>query len=1263
MSGKTANFGLGYFDFKDPLDSALSVQVETHRFLTIDSQLFGLYSIFGKGVVSGLEVIVSTDIQLPFSLMVNPGVFFLLGRSVELPAVHLIEDIPSNSQFYVFANFTRSLNTLLVPSISISLYPIMENSVRLAAVVTGNGTISNIDLSFKNEISFRQLIINEIAKHKHRGDPDRIDLSREVKNSLPGARISDLDTAKIKRGVFKKERIPKLNHNDLKNKGFIGHAGLESFVRTIPDINRQLLGEVASVNLMRQNLFNIKKTPELASEIVNTVAIVPGITNNGLIDFDNSTAIINIDSGCITGEPEQAGMISTIKYESLGALQSYVNKANITFSTPIPIPPSGSGDIIPPPFGDASTDGYARISSVVTSSNFADGGNDNTVAFRDSFENPNNDNTAFPGLFISTESIPSSTTYSATPDQTFRTNGIYSVKFRGGKKEKLLFKRSVVINKNWSEYARINIDVRCKSASHSQVYFYFYNKNQAGQLEQSDVYTLLVADELTSNSDSSQQDFVTKTFEIIADARNQVDTIVFEVADVEADFVFNVDNVVVSGFIVTDGGGQSLVTQSYFPSGILLYRYVSSNLINLNSLFYDVVIPDGTSIEFRYRIGSNIISIMQESFSEPILSDQYIGSVGRVIDIQINFKAKVETDSNNNPYYSDTPILNGFILQISSSGEYAGFNISTVDQWLNGKGENIKILPSIEPLGELTIRTPLEIKNYYYATQNTVQKAYPNFVSYFGYSGNLLPLSPNQSIEIAASDGRRGLDTPVSVSRLSNKNLLICDTYNDRVLEVDNSGNLIRGFGSHYSLSTDGFFPISVIFNPRTGILQLLFNTEFDVDPNTFIMSSIRLYSGTVSSSLSILDSIVELGITKRILNIKLSTSKVDFIQASDIQVFVKLTPTGFDQPNGFTASETFRRLYSLDGLELFTGNFSYIDGIRHPVCASKSYNGNWWIANSNVLFDRLRAGLRNDNDEFFVQIDKELKFTLIVDIDDSIRAQDHRITFVNDPASVPTVAVGVVGNIQYAESVTLATKTKYTAEVKTTPNNPLYVINPEGSTFIFSFRVKVEVKNEQTGLYEEILQSPFYIDKRMTVLASVQQNDQLAVSVPSLVKLDTSSNTFNFTFGDVDSFTFSDYTLGSVQELDKNMILIGGLQKFSQEQQPPVEPQDPDSFEGQAVSLLAPYRGRMGIYDTELNSFVFNYESSDNTYISDTSRISNGEFIGSYLVAESTITANGGRIIVIDRFNNIVREINTGEYTIINDARVLANGNFLLSV
>jgi hypothetical protein len=41
---------------------------------------------------------------------------------------------------------------------------------------------------------------------------------------------------------------------------------------------------------------------------------------------------------------------------------------------------------------------------------------------------------------------------------------------------------------------------------------------------------------------------------------------------------------------------------------------------------------------------------------------------------------------------------------------------------------------------------------------------------------------------------------------------------------------------------------------------------------------------------------------------------------------------------------------------------------------------------------------------------------------------------------------------------------------------------------------------------------------------------------------------------------------------------------------------------------------------------------------------------------------SNGGRVIVIDRFNNIIREINTGEYTIINDARLLANGNFLLS-
>jgi len=1280
MAGRTPNFGLGYFDFKDSLDSSLSVDLEVDRFSTIDSQLFGLYSIFGNGIVEGLIVSISSDSQNPFSLNVSPGIYFINGKSTQLDFVKNIPEISSNSIFYVYAGFTRTLNSPIVASVFTSNFSSVDSAVRLAQVKTGNSTIASIDLSYRQEISFRQLIIDEIAKHKHRGDPDKIDLLREVKNSLPGARISDLNTAKIKRGVFKKERIPKLDHNDLMNKGFINHAGLETFVRTMPDRNRQLLGEVAAVNLMRQSFVSVKNDRSIANEMVNSIIVSPGHTDNSIIDIENSTAVINFDSGCITGIPEEVNTISSIKYTTLGALQSYTQINNITFSMGSPIPPVGSGDIYPPPLNDSSSEVEAYITPISSSSNFfggASGGGDGSggsggsggggVRFKDSFENANSDGTAYPGLFVETQEIPSSTTFGASPDNTLRTDGIYSVKFRGGKKEKLIFKRSVLINKNWSNYASINIDVRCRSVEHPAVYFYFYNKNEAGQLEQSDTYVLLSQNEITSNGNSSMQDFAEKSFEIASSDRNNVDSIVFEVADVETDFVFNIDDIFVSGLLSGggSGGGSAIVTQSYNSDGLLVYRYESPNLINLNSISFDTVVPDGTSIEFRWRAGNNVLSIVSEQFSDPVLSEQSILAVGRVFDIQIFFRAKEDTENEN--IFIDTPVLKGFTLQISSSGEFAGFNVAKVNQWMNGKGDNVKIEPTLFDLGDLTIKTPLEINNFFYATENSVQKSLPNFMSYFGYSGTNLPISPIQALEIDATDGRVGLDTPTSAVRLSNKNMIICDTYNDRVIEIDKSGNLIRGFGSHNvasSASNVGFFPMSAIFNPRTKILQIVFNSDFNVDPNTFELNSIKLYSNNITSSLSALDSVEATGITKKILSIKLSPVKIDFINSTTSDIFVKLTPAGFGQTDGFSNNETFRRLYSLDGLKLFVGDFTYVSNIRHPINAIKSYNNKIWICNSNILFDRIRAGLRNDNDEFFVAKDSQLKFNLVVSVDPSFAFEDYQITFINDQytAGSSYQPVLITGPIAYTDPVSVATKSRTIAEVTTTPTNQAYVINPEGTTFLFTFKIKVEVRNQQTNQYEEIAQSPFFVQKRITVLENVQAGSDAVPSVPSVILLNPETNQIDFNYGDETSFTFSDYTLGSIQEIDRELILIGGLQRFSSNQSPPVEIDDPDSFKGQAIEKLKDYRGRVGIYDLSTNSFVYSYDSSDGVYVSDVSKINGGELSGSYLIVESSIMSNGGRVIVIDPFNNIIREINTGEYTIINDARLLVNGNFLLS-
>ena len=54
--GQTRYYGLSFFDFGDSLNSAISVQKEINRFVVIDKQLYGMYQIFGNGVIDGFNV-------------------------------------------------------------------------------------------------------------------------------------------------------------------------------------------------------------------------------------------------------------------------------------------------------------------------------------------------------------------------------------------------------------------------------------------------------------------------------------------------------------------------------------------------------------------------------------------------------------------------------------------------------------------------------------------------------------------------------------------------------------------------------------------------------------------------------------------------------------------------------------------------------------------------------------------------------------------------------------------------------------------------------------------------------------------------------------------------------------------------------------------------------------------------------------------------------------------------------------------------------
>jgi hypothetical protein len=158
--GQTKNFGLYFFDFGDQLDSSLSIQKETDRFVLIDKQLYGLYSIFGNGVVSGWTVRdagFSTRKGISVSIDGGLGIINYLASETSIPAS--VSNLPSNSIIDILAVLTGS--TIRDRSVNFIYTPVDSNygsGLRVAQVTTGENSILLIDNTVRDLISFEELI-------------------------------------------------------------------------------------------------------------------------------------------------------------------------------------------------------------------------------------------------------------------------------------------------------------------------------------------------------------------------------------------------------------------------------------------------------------------------------------------------------------------------------------------------------------------------------------------------------------------------------------------------------------------------------------------------------------------------------------------------------------------------------------------------------------------------------------------------------------------------------------------------------------------------------------------------------------------------------------------------------------------------------------------------------------------------------------------------------------------------------------------------
>lgn len=302
MAGFTNFYKLAYFDLQDRLNQGINVQREIDRFVMIDSQIAAIYDVFGDGVISGWSVFDNGFSDTAgISIGITSGSGIISKKASQTVVPRFINNIPANSTVNIYATAVGSTPLTRQVKFQYSLTFVSIDSILIATVVTGNSSITSVNNSVRTSVFYQQTILDEINAHKHRGTPTKIDLNREVKNELSGARIDGFDASKITTGRLDKDRIPTIKHTDLDNVGVLTHAQLDTLAESLNDINQELFGNITSINLLKQIIFVKSKFSNVDRYFLNTSSYIPGVSQANFIDTDASTATIDNNNGCIIG--------------------------------------------------------------------------------------------------------------------------------------------------------------------------------------------------------------------------------------------------------------------------------------------------------------------------------------------------------------------------------------------------------------------------------------------------------------------------------------------------------------------------------------------------------------------------------------------------------------------------------------------------------------------------------------------------------------------------------------------------------------------------------------------------------------------------------------------------------------------------------------------------------------------------------------------------------------------------------------------------
>ena len=885
-------------------------------------------SIFGNGVVSGWNVTTETS----FSVSISSGfgnINFIAGRS-EFPVS--ISDIPPNSVSYVFVRtkertrFAEDVEFLIQPTKEID----NPNFLLLAEIISGPLSIERIDNSVRQEISFLEIIKSAIKSHKHRGgsqNPSKIDLVSEVKGVLPSFRIADFDAEKITTGIFDLARIPLLDHQDLQNVGLLTHPQLDTFVKTIESSNKELFGEISTANLLQlviaaKFIYDDPSSGQYVSDrtfdqnMFNQILIIPGITDNDFIDFDNTTAEIDLENRWIKGIPPTSGTSFYINYDTSLAWESAYRLENLIVA----------GDSVTLSFNDSDEQNILTVEdfeSATSPNQLLSGTDDGGIELFKRETVITSDNAKITSNSIETDVI----------------EGFYSGKFKHQQSFRVQYKKEFTSAQDWSSYDTFVLYIKCLSSIHGAVKIFFYDSNN----EKSPEFVLLEEDEVTDNNDAGENNFELRSINISQISfKTDVKGFVILSDDTENPFQFFIDFINLQKAVLLP------------ENGTLVLRYSTSSSVTFSQIEWSSIEPAGTDIKVRARSANGTVYLNRSEFTPYLNSGDLLNLSGTDLEIEINFTPDQDR--------LQAPTLQSLRVLILTDAELDGFVIDSFEEFSRGSASNV----TLESDGTINLDTPIYVDSYYFCLGNAVNQIHKETNNNISFAQSELgifavdgPISPNQIFyAVEQQEGKVTVSRffePKSVVRQPGRTFVVADTFNDRVLEYDELGNLISGVGSINYEHDSKLFPIAASVDVRTGILYLVWSKKVNfssIDVDKIVIQSttrqiqlIENFDKIMGLSTSELN---QINAESQIMPIYLSLQNVGLIENmvgedSFILVSNDAVSTGMDNDSVF-----YNNISTALGIPIYIGNFAYIDGISCPTYANK-HNDNYLVTNGTL--------------------------------------------------------------------------------------------------------------------------------------------------------------------------------------------------------------------------------------------------------------------------------------------------------------------------